>query len=137
MASPTSPSLTIATRAPERAQPLQQRLVARPVEQDDGEVLHLHVHGEGDAAEVVLRRVADVDGAARLRAYRDLVHVGDRRWQQDAPGLGDGGDAERLAETSGHQADPVDREHREVDAVPAGADGPCPRATGCWSPPDR
>ena len=107
----------------ERPDPLEQRQVAGPVEQDDGEVLHLHVHGEGDAAEVVLRRVADVDGAARLRADRDLVHVGDRRREQDAPRLGDGGDAERLAEPAGHEADPVDREHGEVDTVAPGADG--------------
>ena len=47
----------------ERPDPLEQRLVPGPVEEHHGEVLHLHVHGERDAAEVVLRRVGDVDGA--------------------------------------------------------------------------
>ena len=108
----------------ERPDPLEQRHMARPVEQHHGEVLDLHVHREGDPAEVVLRGVADVDGAARLRAHRDLVHVGDGRREQDAARLGDGGDAERLAQPAGHQADAVHGEHREVNRVSSGADGP-------------
>jgi len=124
IASPTSPSLTIATRAPRARRRSEQCLVPGPVEEHHGDVLDLHVHREGDAAEVVLRRVVDVDGAARLRPDRDLVHVGDWRREQDATGLGGDRNAERLAEPARDQADAVDGEHGEVDAIAPTADGP-------------
>ena len=125
IARPTSPSLTIATRDPERAQTLEERLVARPVEQDDCEVLDLHVHRERDAAQVVLRRIADVDGAASLGADRDLVHVRDRRRQEYPACLGRRRDAQRLAEPAGDEADAVNRQHRQVHPVTSAADRFC------------
>ena len=90
----------------------------RPVQQHDGQILHLHVHGEGDASKVVLRRVADVDGAASLRSDGDLVHIGDRGRRKNATDLGGDGDAQRLTQTPRDEADAVHWEHREVDSVP-------------------
>ena len=96
--------------------------MARPVEQHDREVLDLHVHRERDAAKVVLRRVADVDRAASLGADGDLVHVRDRRRQEDPARLGRRRDAQRLAEPAGDEADAVDRQQRKVHAVASAAD---------------
>ena len=89
--------------------------VARPVEQQRGDLRRLDALGLGQIANVVLRRRIEIDDALRVaRADRDLLHVDVRRMQQRAAvGHRHGGD--RARHVLGAQRGAFERIDRDID----------------------
>ena len=90
---PTTAAAMPADRSPSRDQPdaragradlLDQRLVARPVEHDDDEILDVALEAAGDRVEVLGHRRVEADGILRARTDDELLHVEVGRMQQTA-----------------------------------------------------
>ena len=100
----TSPSPMSLMRRSGLADLLDEPLVSRAVQDHDRQVLHVLAESVGDVAQVFGRAEQHVDGAARPRAHRDLLHVGIGCPQQlsrlrdgdDADGVGAAGCAGSL-----------------------------------------
>ena len=78
-----------------RADFLDERLVAWPVEDHDREVVDLPVERVGDDLQVLLDRAIEIDLALRGRAHDELFHVRIGRVEQSAT-LGDRKDRDRI-----------------------------------------
>jgi hypothetical protein len=100
-----------------------QRVVALPLEHDDGHVARRAALRLGDAADVLGRRERDVDRVDRLRAGGDLLHVDGRAGEEHRAAVRerDHRDRARLAERG--QARALERVDGDVARRPvAGAD---------------
>ena len=116
----TSPSVMNRMRAPASRTSRDQLLVARPVEDADGDVLGMAVLGLRHPADVLGGRRGDVDDVGGLGAGGDLLHVEHGGRVEHRAALGDGDDRDRVRHALGHQRRAVDRVDRDV-AQRAGA----------------
>jgi hypothetical protein len=105
-----------------------QRLVARPVEDHDGDVVDPPAEGERDPPEVLGRALPDVDLAGDDRPHAELLEVRVRGVGQAAL-LGRGQDRDRVALAVGDEVRALERVDRDVDL------GSGPRRAG--RPPRR
>src|SRR5690606_16195341 len=101
--------------AAKRAQLRDQFLVAGPVEHADDDVGGLDALLGGDGADILARRLGEVDDAVRITgAYRDLVHIDVRR-VEEAAFLGNGEHRERVGPRLGGDGGAFQRIERDVD----------------------
>ena len=123
----TSPSVISAHRRAGLAHAGDQVGVARPVEDQRGDLGRLHALGLGEIADVLFGRRVEIDDALRIAgADRDLVHVDVGRVQQRAA-LGHGHGGDRARHVLGAQRRAFERIDRDVDL----------RAAACCRPSRR
>ena len=134
MAAETSPSPMSRMRAPGLAHLPDEPLVAGPVEDDHGQVLDVLAERVGHRAQVGGDRPGQVHGAARVRADRDLLHVGVGRAQQGPLGP-HGDDADGVGRAGGAEPGALERVDGDLDLQRAGAGParPAPRRRA-WGP---
>ena len=102
-------------RAPAVADLLGERLVARPVEHDDGDVLRSLLLGPGDPPDVLGGGEADVDDVGDLGAGDELVHVEDRARVVHGAAVAHRHDGDGVGHALGREGRAVDRVDRDVD----------------------
>ena len=114
MAPATSPSVMNLIRAPASRISCDQLLVARAVEDADGDVAGRALLGLRDPADVLGDRGGDVDDVGGGRTGGDLLHVEDRRRVEHRAAVGHRHDRDRVGHALGHQRRAVDRVDRDV-----------------------
>ncbi len=114
----TSPSLIRLTAAPSLADRGDHVGVARPVEQNGGDLRRLDALGLGQPDDVLIRRRIEIDGALRItRTDGDLLHVAIRRVQQRA-GVRHGERGDGARHVLGAQHGAFERIDRDIDLRP-------------------
>ena len=96
-------------------------LMARPVEDDDGQIVDAPFQAFGDAAQVFLNGLGQVDAAFGPRADTELFHVHVRSVEQ-VPLAGDGHDGNGPILAFRRQVRPFQRVDGDIDFRAAGAD---------------
>ncbi len=83
--------------------------MARPIQDDDGELVERLAFCPGDGIQVVTHRFGDVDRTARLGTHRNLVHVDERTGVQHRTAFGNGDDTQGIAASQRRECGSVDR----------------------------
>ena len=114
MAADRSPSVMSLMRAPVSPDLVDERLVAGPLEDDDGDVPDVTTERRRDGAHVLGRRVADVHVAGRAGSHAQLLEIRVGGVEQAAL-LGGREDRDRVGLAVGDQVRALERVDRDVD----------------------